>query len=228
VRIAFRCLVLVASLAVLASSALGQSFNIDLGPSQGTPSNGFSAAANQSGMWDTLGLGTTSNLPGLSGSPTSVSATVTAGYDSGGYPVCGGDIDALLGDNIYTGSGNWSVLFNGLANGTYQVYLYGPRNSSVDTGAIDVNGVSVADFTGDSCSLDEGVAYAVAENVEVTDGTMTIAGDGTGLSYAGLAGVQLVSPAPPIPTSSPWGLALMAMLLVAAGIGILRLTQGVS
>jgi hypothetical protein len=63
-------------------SVHAQSLNIDFGAQQGTPSNGFGAAANQPGTWNSVGLGNTNNLTGLNGSATSVDVSVTASSTS--------------------------------------------------------------------------------------------------------------------------------------------------
>jgi hypothetical protein len=97
-----------------------------------------------------------------------------------------------LFDNVFTTAGNvWSVAFSGLAHGDYDLYLYAPGNPSVSTGDLTVNGVSVVGIPGGGYSGDliEGTSYLV-EPIHVDDGTLTISG--TGSSFSGLAGLQLV------------------------------------
>jgi hypothetical protein len=185
--------VLVAAGAAAAQPAVAQRLNIDLGPHFATPSNAYGAAANQAGEWNTLGLGVTSNLVGLDGAPTSVSATVTAGTDDGWDDVCPGDSMALLADNIYTQGGTWTVTLTGIANGTYTVYLYQPGHTSVFTGNMTVNGIAVTGLSGHGCTLAAGSNYATTR-VTVTNGQLTVVGDsaGTAHNFAGLAGLQLV------------------------------------
>jgi hypothetical protein len=213
---------------------LAQNLNIDLSQAQGfSPSNAFGAAANQAGTWNSLKLGTTPNLLGLNGASTSVSATVTAGTDLGtGGSTCTGDLHLLLDDNIYTRSGTWTVALTGLTNGTYTLYLYEPTNDNVPTGQMTVNGVALAGITGHGCALTAGTTYTTTQ-VTVTTGNLTIIGTspGTGLDFAGLAGLQLApgQAGPPpavaaaVPTASMWGLALLSIAL--GGLALLRMRR---
>ena len=181
-----------ASMVLAAISLPAQSLNIDFGSREGTPSSGFGAAAHQAGAWNTLDLGATGSLLGLSGAPTAVRATVTAGAGDGWYPDCTGDVVALVGDNFFTFQGDWSVILTGLENGPYLAFLYGPINPAVPTGSMTANGLLVASVSGDTCDLSAGVSHASVV-VTVTDGTLTIVGEPTQPSpdFAGLAGLQL-------------------------------------
>ena len=141
--------------------ASAQSLNVDIGAVGGTPSSGFGAAAGQPGTWNEIGLGSTSNLSGLSGAGTGVSVAVAADTDTGSELTCAGDIGALINDNVYRLGANavWTVTFSGLANGPYTVYLYGPVNTAVNTGTMNVNGTSVPNISGDACTLASGVTF---------------------------------------------------------------------
>ena len=213
------------ALLLVAAPLLAQSLNIDLGTVEVAPSSTYGAAAGQAGTWSKLGLGTTPGLPNLSGTATSVSATVSADTSGGYSNDCTGDLGHLINDNIYTLQGTWTVALSGLAPGTYTVYLYGPTNTSVVTGNMMVNGVAVAGVTAHACALTAGQTYTTA-TATVSGGTLTLSGDptGTGFAYAGLAGLQLVlgQPVEPIPAASPAALLLLAVLIAGAGFALLR------
>ena len=111
--------VVLASLVILLSSlaSQAQNFNIDVGSSQGTPSDTYGAASGQTGPWNIVGTGINPFLTDTSNSPTSVSIGVTADTDAGNGPSCPtADAIASIGDNIYTLHGTWSVNLGGLAN----------------------------------------------------------------------------------------------------------------
>jgi hypothetical protein len=203
---------------LMSAPLAAQSLNIDLGTSlveSGPPSSSFAGAAGQAGVWSRLGNGTTSSLPGLSGAPTAVSATVTSDDPTGELASCTGDLGHLLNDFVYS-SASWSVVLNGLANGSYTVYLYEPENDAVVTGAMTVNGKPVAGLTAHTCALNPGEMFTTT-TVNVTTGTLTITGTAA-TPFAGLAGIQLVTAqvtAPSIvPTISP-----AVLLLLAAALG---------
>lgn len=202
-----------------------QNLNIDLGVSTaipGPPSSSFGGAASQPGAWSRLGNGTTASLPGLTGAPTAVSATVTSDDPTGAMATCTGDIGSLLNDFVYS-STSWSVVLNGLANGSYTVYLYEPENEAVVTGDMTVNGTPVAGLTAHTCALNAGLMYTTA-TASVTSGTLTIIGSGT-TPWVGLAGIQLVTgqaQAQPIPAASPGALIFLATVLGALAMAKLR------
>jgi hypothetical protein len=207
-----------------------QSLNIDLGTSvveSGPPSSSFGGAASQPGVWSRLGNGTTASLPDLTGAPTAVSATVTSDDPTGELNTCTGDLGHLLNDFVYS-SATWSVVLNGLANGTYTVYLYEPENDAVVTGAMTVNGTPVAGLTAHTCALNPGEMFTTA-TVKVTTGTLTITGTNEP-PFAGLAGIQLVTAKAKtggqttsmIPTVSPAALVLLAVVLGAGAAASLR------
>jgi len=191
-RVSLSIIAAAASMAFAAVTLTAQSLNIDLGVRVGKPSSGFGAAAGQPGAWNTVGLGATDSLVELSGVPSAVDATVTADTHFGWYPDCAGDVSALVGDNIFTQRGPWSVVLQGLLNAPYRVFLYGPRNPSVPTGAMTVNGLPVASVSGDSCDPSSSASHTTVD-VTVTDGVLTIIGEPTEASpdFAGLAGVQV-------------------------------------
>ncbi|MFI5182586.1 MAG: hypothetical protein ACHQPI_14470 [Thermoanaerobaculia bacterium] len=226
-RLLFAGVVTVIGGLLLSQPLSAQSLNIDLGVNTsipGPPSSSFGGAASQPGVWSRLGNGTTASLPGLTGAATAVSATVTSDDPTGGAATCTGDIGLLLNDFVYS-STSWSVVLNGLANGTYTVYLYEPEDESVVTGAMTVNGTPVAGLTAHTCNLNAGEMYTTA-TASVTSGTLTITGSGS-TPWFGLAGIQLVTgqaqaQAEVIPTASPGALVLLATALGALAIAKLR------
>lgn len=212
---------------LIASPLAAQNLNIDLGSTFGTPGSSYGAAAAQPGTWTTIGLGATSNLAGLNGSPTPVDASVVADTDLGSLGDCTGDLRALTGDNIYSENGaSWTVTLTSLQNGEYTVYLYAPDNTAVPLGETTVNGSPVASVTGDSCTLTDGVTHAIT-TVTIDDGTLTMTASVPG-NYAGIAGLQLIREDPAqaaLPAEvplSPAALALLAMVLAGTAVFVLR------
>jgi len=172
-----------------------QNLNIDLGDHWDSPTDAYGAASGQTGRWNNVeSLGVTPNLVDTAAVPTAVSITVTAGVVTGWTGNCVmGDANDLLGDNVFTFEGTWTVNLAGLTNGIYEVFLYAPGNPAVATGNMLVNGIAIASIPGDStCGLSEGVSW-VSVTIAVVDGTLSLMGDwaGSGFDYAGLAGLQL-------------------------------------
>lgn len=221
-RAAFTAVVAFGSALLVGPSLFAQSLNIDLGTSTavpGPPSSSYGAAANQTGVWSRVGLGTTPALPDLTGAATAVSVTVTADNGDGALTSCAGDLGSLVNDFVYS-TANWSVALSGLANGSYTLYLYEPEDDSVTTGAMTVNGAPLAGISGHTCVLTAGVMYTTAA-VTVSGGTLTITG--TGSEWVGLAGLQLVAgPQSSIPAASPAALLLIAVMIGGAGFLLLR------
>lgn len=221
-------LVFVLSLPVPAFAA-AQSFNVDIGAVGGTPAASFGAAAGQAGTWNEIGLGTSANLSDLGGAATPVSVAVSADTDTGSQLLCSGDIGALINDNVYRQGANavWNVTFSGLANGSYTVFLYGPVNTAVNSGTMNVNGTTVPNMSGDACTLTSGVTFQSVQ-ATVTNNTLTISGDetGTGGIFAGLAGVQLVAAAG-VPSMPVWLLSGIAFVITlgAALVRVRRINQ---
>lgn len=185
--------------------------NVDLGLHFDPPSGALAAAGGLAGTWNEVGL--TGGTPvDVFGRPSAASIAVSAATDTGYIPGAVEDAELLLFDNVFTTAGNvWSVAFGGLAHGDYDLYLYAPGNPSVSTGDLTVNGVSVAGIPGGGYSGDfiEGTSYLV-EPIHVDDGTLTISG--TGGSFSGLAGLQLV----PEPSR---------LLLLGVGVALLVLLE---
>jgi len=204
-----------ATLALTAQPLYAQDMNIDFGDFFAAPSSTYAAAANP-GTWNELGTGVLAPLVDLSGVPTGATLTVTADVPAGADGTCGGDEEALFGDNFYSSPGNpWNVTITGLTNGQYTVFLYGPTNPSVTTGATTVNGTPVASISGDGCGLVPGTTYTSVA-VTVNAGSLTI--NGADASYSGLGGLQLVFSPLAIPMLSPSVVALLALLMMGVGI----------
>ncbi|MGZ5445131.1 MAG: NHL repeat-containing protein [Thermoanaerobaculia bacterium] len=193
-RIARRSLIGL-TLLLIAPGSSAQSFNVDLGEPFGRPASSLGAAAGQTGTWNWIGSEFT-RLADIEGVLSGVYASVTAGSYAGNAGGCEDEeLLSLIGDNIYTIGGAWSVVLEGLSNGEYVLYLYAPYNSIVPTGVMVVNGTPVPSIGRRSCVLTENSTY-VRVPVTVTDGTLTVTGESAGAgSSAGLAGLQLVQTA---------------------------------
>lgn len=121
------------------------SLNVDFGAGRGTPSVRYEAAAGQAGVWNTLGSGE-SGLVDLSGRPRLALATVNA-QQEGSIVFGSGDSATLMADDVRScaapTSTKWDVSFDGIVNGTYDVYVYAPASSTTSTGPIDVDGIAL-------------------------------------------------------------------------------------
>jgi hypothetical protein len=217
---------------VAAAVAGAQSLNIDFGtatdPGAGLAPASYGAAAGQVGSWNQVGTGAVANLLGLGGGSSGVSITVTADSPSGSSGgACSGNLGLLVNDNFYS-NGPSTVVLSGLANDNYLVYFYDPSHTGVPTGDIDANGVLLASLNESipSCTLTANVNFVPAW-VPVTSGTMTIQLSApSGGTYTGLAGIQLVQGGviyqTGVPTLGPWGIALLAALVLAGALIALR------
>jgi len=183
------------------SIASAQQLNIDFGDDVlGLPST-YGAAAGQVGSWNDVGdLGLTSDLVGLSGSATDVDVTVTAANFNAILLAPTGNDQVLLNDALFDASdvGSWSIEFEDLDAGLYDVYVYAPNidtiSSTIGTGPFTVNGTAVADLLG-ATTLILNTSYAIVSGVSVSGaGTLTLASTGPGGSdFIGVSGIQLVS-----------------------------------
>jgi hypothetical protein len=138
-------------------------------------------------------------LVDLSGGASATSVSVVANSATahvGNPPPAGGD-ELLLHDSFAASfGGGWSVDFSGLADGEYYVFLYAPSQVSLPTGTMLVGGVPVLGVPGVlPAALIEHVSWKKVQ-VSVTGGALAVSGSGT--SFSGLAGIQLV-PTPPVP-----------------------------
>jgi hypothetical protein len=164
--------------------------NLDFGTTFGVPPASYGAVPGQAGSWNKVDLGVT-GLVDLSGVVYGANVTVvgTSGLGFSGPPA--NSQEQLLHDNFYGANGSgWSVGFSGLKDGEYSVFLYAPSTIGISTGAMIVGGIPVTGIPGDPASnLIEGTSWAKA-HVTVTGGTLAISG--TGVSVAGLSGLQIV------------------------------------
>ena len=163
--------------------------------------------AGEQGFWNQARLGTTSDLIDINDTVTGVSVDVIAQTDGGSStPQSPGDIDKLLGDNIFTNTpsgGLWEVQLSGLSDGLYEIIIYAPSNTAVSTGLMTINGDLVGELPGTNpASLIDGVSYGIYSTI-VSGGLLDISGTTTGsdFSHSGIAGMQL-SPSPiPLPAA---------------------------
>jgi len=203
---------------------LMRSFNVDVGiAAAGTPSAAYGAAG-ATGVWNSI-LGGASALVDTQGRTTGATATLAPATESGWI---GGPSDdfSLMGDHVQHCALNrsWTLDFAGLPNGHYELFVYGPASSAVQTGDVDVTTASstftIANVAGNtSATLVEGESWRSAP-VHVTDGTLGLFGEFALAACGGIAGVQLValdSGIPPVPAlgATARALALVALLLVA-------------
>ncbi|MCY2960905.1 MAG: hypothetical protein NTY35_12140 [Planctomycetota bacterium] len=125
----------VAALALSASLAPAQNFNINVGSSNPTskPANTFGAGANQPGEWNAVSanLPSTPNLVDVTGAPTTVSIALVGGFGNFqiANPAWNGDDEKLLElaadvGSIGQGGGTITWTFSGLAAGTYEITTY--------------------------------------------------------------------------------------------------------
>lgn len=183
------CLALVLSVAGLAAA---QDINVDVGAEFGPPSTAFGGAAGQPGFWNEVGSLGAHGVLDVSGEATSVTVTLLSESAEGWAGDGAGDLAKLIGDNSLdcVDPDEWKVTFDGLADGTYQVYLYAPFNNSVGTGDMMVGDTSVSEIHGAGAPLQEGVNWVQA-TVGVTGGELEIEGQEGDAGCVGIAGIQL-------------------------------------
>ena len=162
--------------------------NVDFGFVSGEPPATFGAAANQTGTWNQVAVGTTI-LYDLGGAPSNLTAVVdTSSTGSGGSSA--GSEGQLLSDYLFGGVNvGWGVEVGGLAPGSYDVYVYGPSNNSLGTGAMTIDGIDHPGLSGRSDSvLEQGVSWDV---VRVDLGEVPLRLTGSGF-ITGISGLQIV------------------------------------
>ena len=194
-------------------------YNIDVGSSAGVPSSSYGAAG-QAGVWNQVGLGT-SSLLGVHGNPSAATVTVTSeNVDTGGGS--SPNVNALLGDSAFdcTAAESWDMTLNGLPDGLYRLYIYAPSKDDTDTGALLVDAVLYGNLTGvNPPALVQGSSWE--RFVLILDGGVTsFGGLSSMVSCAGIAGVQLEiaqDVAPAVPSIGVSGLAALAGTLLLVG-----------
>lgn len=177
-----------------------ESLNVDVGLTNGVPSNTFGGAASQSGPWNSLGLSGIATAIDAAGGVTDVSIAVSAGTNEGTVGLSPtNDIELLLFDNIFSsgGTNDWSILLQNVDPGVYEVFVYEAANTIVDSGQITVNGVSAGllegqpDFPANPITLTRGETFTSVFTTVEPAGTLEISGLG-GSQTAGIAGFQVV------------------------------------
>ena len=203
-RIARSASLLTAGIALAASSASGQGFNVDYGANVNfpVPTSAYGAASGQAGTWNDGSSGVIQGLAALDGSPSGVTLSETGAF-AGGFEFnnagTSGDDERLLDDYLDVGApGQISTsVFSGLANGDYQVYTYSWAAdnrtgfcSQVDVvGSPDPQQVVCGTWPGMHA---QGITYAL-HNVSVTDGTITVNVEATPTGTFGTVnGIQIV------------------------------------
>ncbi len=184
-------------LCAAASSARAQSFNVDIGTGNATPSAALGAAAMQPGTWTTVPVANTAvSLLDLSGGPSSVVIQRTSGvgtswyFDNAGTL---GDDGLLLDDGEFpstTQNSIWTI--TGLVAGTYEVttYAWAPDSALLFSG-VSVNGGPITVVGGTwTGTYQLGVTHAFDTVTIAAGGTITIE-ISTAVSDATFDGVQL-------------------------------------
>lgn len=187
----FRRIVIVTSVIIsllIHHKAEAELIYVDLATHHGVPSDTYGGPAGVAGYWNGIDNGTTSNLNDITGATTSVSVTVTSWSDVGSGGSGLDDRGKLFDDYILAWVGHtftyWSVVFSGLSNGPYGVYLIA-SDTWYPTGTMLVNSSSVAQI----------ITGFTVKSTTVSDGTLSISGTSLDTNWFGLVGVQIV----PIP-----------------------------
>jgi hypothetical protein len=141
---------------VLAPSAMGQGFNIDLGSPAvpfSIPAAPYGGAASQTGYWNVLEPFQPLEFP----APVDLSPTIAgiAAYGTGitadftQDPATSGDDENLMDDGVLiTGAASdLTIVLANVANGTYQVYVYAMSPSTADTSIVSVENASTGPQT---------------------------------------------------------------------------------
>jgi hypothetical protein len=195
-------------LAVFSVSAAAQSFNVDVGDNLilfPVPSDGYGAAAGQTGRWTASSFPYSTTLLNLDGTPSSVTTSSTSSSSYSYFPsmLTGDDYDFMVDvQNLPAFSGPYTWTFAGLQNGSYELttYAWAPENSGAMTrvtvpGSMDppqnVGGL----WSGGPHVL--GVTFA-RHQLTVAGGTFTIVVEGLNNQSGSINGFQLVRQGGPI------------------------------
>ncbi len=190
----------------LDSSALAQSFNVDVGANTtfGVPSASYGAAAGSPGIWNGFSATTIGSAPlvDLAGAPSAVTLSIVGGQGDFQFdnPATTGDDQALMDDtgDLNLASGGFDTAtytFLGLANGRYRVYVYAwaPDTPAFTTDVLARGGepcVETCGGQGWTGTHVEGATYVV-QDVVVSTGALSV-DLATNLGWGSCNGIQLV------------------------------------
>jgi hypothetical protein len=202
-------------MAVLASIAGAQAFNLDFedpaGLAAGVPSSGFGAAG-MAGTWFAIGNGMTNNLVNTSNVATGVSIDVTAlGFLSNNTQAYAGDDLFLMGD---IADGPSLITFTGLADGPYDVWVYAQApDSTTFLTDVTINGSTQTVGGTWGGTYVQGNTHSFHSGVVVAGGTMSIT-MAVNSGFASLNGLQIA----PVPEPATF----VALGMGALGIFVIR------
>ena len=179
---------------MLAAGQVMADVYVDFGNTVDTPESTFAGAAQEAGVWNTVATdGSPLSMVNTDGTSSGVTLTVST-LTTGGWISNTGSSPLLIEDYFYTRS--VSITVNNLANGNYNLYLYGaPHYGIFDSGTWTINGDTenqIAPLPAmDTQTVTEWVEdthYKLAQ-VSVTDGTLVLAASNS--NYFGISGLQL-------------------------------------
>lgn len=177
------------------------SLNIDIGSNTTfpVPGSGYGAAASQAGTWNGVaGNAVGQALLATDGSASGVTISVSGGNGSFEFNNASttGNVERILDDIQDAGASTWTL--NGLASGTYTVYLYSwaPDDPTGFTSGLNVVGGSAglqicggAGWTGGFVNG----SHFVTDTVSVTGGTITIQVSQIAGAPSSLNAIQIVA-----------------------------------
>lgn len=198
-----RLILAAAALAPLLPDAAAQSFNLDVGDNLilfPVPANSYSAAAGQTGTWNSVKFPYATTLANLDGSPSGVttSSNQSSSYNHFPSTLTGDDYNFMVDiQDLPVIGGPWTWTFAGLASGDYLLYTYAwaPEDNGYRT-RVDVAGsVDPAQDVGGFWSGGthvQGVTYAL-HRVTVTTGQIDVTVEGLNNHNGSINGFQIVS-----------------------------------
>lgn len=176
------------------------SLNIDIGANSTfpVPGNGYGAAAANSGTWNAVaGNAGNQSLLATDGTSSGISISVSGGNGSfeQNNTSTSGNAERILDDLADAGNSTWTL--NGVADGTYDVYLYSwaPDDPTSFTSLLTVAGGAAGQQScggaGYSGSFVEGNHY-VTDRVTVSNGTIRVEVAQSGGNPSSLNAIQVV------------------------------------
>jgi hypothetical protein len=165
-----------ALLALLVPAGLAQGFNVDVVMGFGTPANSYGGAAGQTGTWN--GLPAQSGFAALSDVDGNVTGATLTGIDlfelAFNNAGTSGDDEKLMDDFL---DGDATYVFDGLANGDYEVYTYAwaPDQASFTSSVSVFSSPDPVQNVGGSWPGSHALGTTYAKHtVTVVDGSITI------------------------------------------------------